>query len=181
MAKGQRAVTLQALQLHVESRGDAATSIHASAARKTPDTIALAYTLRGDIDRIVLPPVAPPERGEELWKSTCFEAFIAPSLRYYELNFAPSARWAVYGFDSRRQGMRDVTPATIAIDVERKAGLFELRAEVQLPELASQAGCRVGLTAVVEQTDGALSYWALSHTSLRRPDFHHPHTFSLEL
>jgi hypothetical protein len=35
---------------------------------------------------------------------------------------------------------------------------------------------RVGLTAVVESTDGRLTYWALAHPS-PAPDFHHADGF----
>jgi hypothetical protein len=38
----------------------------------------------------------------------------------------------------------------------------------------------IGLSAVVEATDGSLSYWALAHAP-GRPDFHHAHSFGLEL
>ena len=47
-------------------------------------------------DRFVIPPVAEPERTDELWKTTCFEAFLRPlgQRSYREWNFAPSGQWA---------------------------------------------------------------------------------------
>ena len=36
------------------------------------------------------------------------------------------------------------------------------------------------LSAVIETTDGAMSYWALAHPSAK-PDFHHPDSFVLDL
>jgi len=36
------------------------------------------------------------------------------------------------------------------------------------------------LSAVIEATDGSLSYWALEHPA-DKPDFHHPDSFALEL
>ena len=39
---------------------------------------------------------------------------------------------------------------------------------------------RARLAAVIEATDGSLSYWALAHPS-DKPDFHHPDSFVLEL
>jgi hypothetical protein len=49
---------------------------------------------------------------------------------------------------------------------------------VQVP--AGEADWEVGLSAVIEAADGALSYWALRHPA-GRPDFHHPDCFALDL
>ena len=38
---------------------------------------------------------------------------------------------------------------------------------------------RVALAAVLEGSDGVLSYWALRHPAAS-PDFHHPESFQLE-
>jgi hypothetical protein len=39
---------------------------------------------------------------------------------------------------------------------------------------------RLGLSAVIEDDNGSLSYWALKHPS-GKPDFHHPDAFALEI
>jgi hypothetical protein len=39
---------------------------------------------------------------------------------------------------------------------------------------------RLGLSAVIEDTRGSLSYWALAHPP-GKPDFHHADGFALEL
>jgi len=39
---------------------------------------------------------------------------------------------------------------------------------------------RAGLTAVIEETGGVKSYWALAHAS-REPDFHDPATFRMRI
>jgi hypothetical protein len=39
---------------------------------------------------------------------------------------------------------------------------------------------RLGLSAVIEENDGTISYWALKHLP-GKPDFHHPDSFALEL
>ena len=36
----------------------------------------------------------------------------------------------------------------------------------------------IGLSAILEEDDGTISYWALAHGS-GRPDFHHPDGFTL--
>ena len=48
--------------------------------------------------------------------------------------------------------------------------------EVSLEEKAA----RIGLSAVIEEEDGTISYWALRHAP-GKPDFHHPDAFAMEL
>ena len=62
-------------------------------------------------------------------------------------------------------------------------GAFELRAELALdclPDLPRDAPWQLGLSAVIEEADGRLSYWALAHPP-GKPDFHHSDCFALEL
>jgi hypothetical protein len=40
---------------------------------------------------------------------------------------------------------------------------------------------RLGLSAVLEEKDGAKSYWALAHPPGDQPDFHHPDCFAARL
>ena len=51
--------------------------------------------------------VAEPWRADELWRTTCFEAFLRPAgeKSYREWNFAPSGNWAAYDFTAYREGM----------------------------------------------------------------------------
>ena len=67
------------------------------------------YRVEGAGD-LLLPDPQEPGRADELWRTTCFEAFIGgESGSYTELNFSPSGQWASYDFDAPRQGMRDST------------------------------------------------------------------------
>ena len=113
------------------------------------------------------------ERRNELWKSTCFEAFFAiegdPS--YWEANFAPAGGWNVYGFASCREGMRLEAGA---LEVRASASDGEWRFEASFgPDLiaATSGRLEVGLTAVIAAPSGELSYWALTHPE-EKPDFH---------
>ncbi|WP_265570683.1 DOMON-like domain-containing protein [Sphingomicrobium nitratireducens] len=134
----------------------------------------LHYYLRGDLDRIVIPAPKPSQRRHELWKSTCLEAFVKGDSgpAYCEFNFAPDRAWAAYAFKDRREGMHD-TPARVEIHIGRHPGLFELTAHLQA-DFSPDA--RLGLSAVIEERDGRISYWALCHPS-DRPDFHDPAGF----
>jgi hypothetical protein len=49
-----------------------------------------------------------------------------------------------------------------------------------IPATQTRTMLSLALSAVVEERNGALSYWALRH-SPGKPDFHHPEAFALEL
>jgi hypothetical protein len=139
------------------------------------------YQLEAHISRLRVPAPAAPARADELWRHTCFEAFIAGSTSvYYELNLSPSSQWALYRFDDYRQGMRAADLATPPeISVRSSDYRLELDASLHLDELAdlrSEGSLRVALSAVIEATDGRLSYWALRHPT-DKPDFHHADGF----
>ena len=72
---------------------------------------------------------------------------------------------------------------TPKIEVDSSDDAFELRAELaldRLPDLPPDAPWQLGLSAVIEEAGGRLSYWALAHPP-GRPDFHHSDCFALEL
>src|SRR5258707_15535221 len=96
-----------ALILHPDSRCAAVASIAVEAARARGGGLTLHYLVTGKIGDLRLPPATAPARADELWRHTCFEAFIrAPaSGGYFELNFAPSTQWAAYRFSRYREGM----------------------------------------------------------------------------
>jgi hypothetical protein len=125
-----------------------------------------------------------PGRADDLWKHTCFEAFIRPagSAQYYEFNFSPTKQWAVYHFDSYRAGM---TPADLSrppeIAVRRSAAALELEVTFSLPpDCDATPRPKLALTAVVEEDSGRLSYWSVRHPP-GRPDFHHAAGFAIDL
>ena len=122
----------------------------------------------GDISRLVIPPPAAPERTGGLWQTTCFELFVAgDGSSYREFNLSPSGAWAAYGFDDHRDGMHDAA-ATVEIETSINSRGLTLVAKIE-SELAEPA--HVGLTAVIEEADGALRYWAISFAP-GEPDFH---------
>ena len=140
------------------------------------DVLTLHYVVSGRIDRILLPALSAPARTDELWKHTCFEAFLrpAPGEAYVEFNFSPSTQWAAYRFAGYRRDMQ-IAADVPAPRIKTSAGAdrYELRASVLVP-LAARA--RLGLSAVIEEREGSKSYWALAHPP-GKPDFHHPESF----
>lgn len=145
----------------------------------------LDYLLEGDLAALTLP--RPGERTTDpLWKHTCFEAFVraAGADSYYEFNFATSLRSAAYAFDSYRSGMRALDEAAderLAAQLDTNRCRLEVGLDLAcLPDLSSDTVWRLGLSAVIEDANGGLSYWALLHPP-GKPDFHHAESCALEL
>ncbi len=141
----------------------------------TATTLRFDYRLTGPVGSLAIPQRLPPQRAEELWKHTCFEAFIAPGTehRYYELNFSPSTQWAAYEFSGYREGMRPLAlAAPPQIAVVATAAELRVTASIELATLPNAPWpWRVGLTAVVEERSGNRGYFALRHPR-DKPDFH---------
>jgi hypothetical protein len=143
----------------------------------------MTFRLEGDIQRIHIPSPRAPRIGTELWRHTCFEAFIAidGQVAYHEFNFSPSGEWTVYALRGYRDGgplMNQMMRPDIAVNFSEHR--FELEALVRLDSLSAihpRASLRLGLSAVIEASDG-LSYWALRHPSAK-PDFHNAASFTL--
>jgi hypothetical protein len=154
--------------------------VEARAERRTDYRLRLVYTVIGE--ELLLPDPEPPSRADELWRTTCFEAFVAAPEgdAYLEINLSPSGRWALYAFDSYRQGMGSPPAAAPGIEATRSPGRFELAADIDLAGLAPAGPWRVALTAVIERADGAKSYWSLAHPQ-GKPDFHDIAGFVLSL
>lgn len=142
------------------------------------------YRIQGVIQGLKIPAAAAAGPADGLWQHTCFEAFLGPAGQggYVEFNFSPSGQWARYAFSAER--VRDpeaeealAAPAGISrigrprVQCRHENHGFLLWATVPAA-LVPARPLQVGLTTVVESTDGALSYWALHHPR-PQPDFHH--------
>ena len=127
--------------------------------------------------RLELPDPAATGRADELWQTTCFDAFVGgKGATYREYNFAPSGQWAAYAFDSPRQGMRN---ADDEVEVWLEGGDDWIAVEAAIfGDLA--AGSPLNLTAVIEEEGGHKSYWALAHGD-GPPDFHNRDCFVAHL
>lgn len=99
---------------------------------------------------------------------------------YAEMNFSPSSCWAAYRFSAYREGMANLAAEPPAIRLDAGDDHVALEAELVLPAGFRHDSVTVALAAVVEETDGAKTYWALQHPG-DRPDFHHKDCFALTL
>lgn len=143
----------------------------------------LVYELSGDTSAITLPSVPGCARRDELWKHTCFEAFVRGEGidGYVEFNFAPNGDWAAYEFDGYRAGMRDLDcPAPQIETTLRSDGLTVTVETPALPAAFETGQVWLGPSAIVEDTAGSRSYWALHHPE-DAPDFHHAENFKMRL
>lgn len=159
-------------------------SLSAWVRREGPGRLALQYRLDAELARLLVPPRGAGQRTDELWKHTCFEAFVAVAgeTSYREFNFSPSGDWAAYGFSAYREGMslaQLLEPPQI--EVSQGKGRLQLDARVAWPEDTAAQILRVGLTAVIETEEGTPAYFAAKHAPGKKPDFHHPESFALEL
>ena len=144
--------------------------------------LALTFVLQGDLATLRIPVERPRRQVDELWRHTCFEAFLmaGDGPGYREYNFSPSGEWAAYAFRDYRQAGVAADESAPVIRVHRSAQRLALEAEVPSELPASYRSIRLGLAAVVESVDGGLSYWALQHPP-GKPDFHHVDAFALQL
>jgi hypothetical protein len=174
------------LVCHPSTRDRAVRGIAALVRRGASGVLDVSFRLDADLSRLRVPSRSAPRIGERLWEHTCFEAFVAiddlPA--YHEFNFTPAGEWAAYAFRGYRDGgpLADEALAP-SIRLRTTEARLELDALIRLDRLtAAHPGTplRIGLSAVIEANDGALSYWALRHPAAK-PDFHHAESFALRL
>lgn len=161
-------------------------TLKVSVAADPDGDVTLHYYLGGTLEGLHIPAPQTPSAADGLWMHTCFEAFIAvpDEPAYREFNFSPSGQWAIYAFTAYRD--RDpswTSPLTPTLELAHAEGELSLR--VHLPRAALPPHSRTGLleislSAVMEESDGSLSYWALRHPAAR-PDFHHRDGYALRL
>ncbi|HYG47734.1 MAG TPA: DOMON-like domain-containing protein [Allosphingosinicella sp.] len=185
------------------------TGIEVELARVRPLKLQIRYVLIGKHRQVRLK-LRDQDRDDPLWRHTCFEAFvrIGGEEGYLEYNLAPTGDFAAYRFDRYREGMTpareigssilDVQRRTEPLDLERRASLkragfdtlerfepsfFSLKAELSFSNVMGLAVAQpwyLGLSTIVEERNGRMSYWALAHPP-GKPDFHDPACFALEL
>jgi hypothetical protein len=171
----------ETLQPHPAQADALAMGIQVQGHWRSNQALLLRFTAQlADLTCIQVPQPVPPAPADGLWQHTCFELFIAGTAgdAYLEYNLSPSGQWARYAFSAERvrntQAEQMHPGLPLAISCERLTDRLVVQTELSLAELPhSPSGWRVGLSAVIEDADGSLSYWALHHPR-PQPDFHHP-------
>lgn len=132
--------------------------------------LSVGYVIEGDLARLAR------AGGRPLWQHTCVELFIGRrgARAYQEFNVSPRGESAGYAFDGyRHPAARTLARPQVRVDRSFK----RLRIEVRV---RARGRLRIGLSAVIEEEAGELSYWALRHPP-GKPDFHHADAFALKL
>lgn len=124
--------------------------------------------------------VVSPRSRQELWKSTCFEAFIKAQdgEGYHEINLSPPGQWNAYRFDRYREPLppREVSGWRL-LDMNTSAGELSARMQTDLPPGRE---FQVGLSCVMEIPSGEKVYWSLGEGGGTHPDFHDARCFLLK-
>jgi hypothetical protein len=170
------------LVCHPQTPCGAVTAIHAAVAVTEGGGLRLGYVLQGDLSAVCIPEPGRSQLVDGLWRHTCFEAFVMADAGpgYREFNFAPSGEWAAYAFRGYRNGGMAITEAAPVIEARQEGDRLSLDVAIRADCLPTGRSLRLGLSAVVESGNGALSYWALRHPA-GQPDFHHADVFTLTL
>lgn len=146
---------------------------------RDPHWLLVRWRLEG-AEQLSVPPLTGRRRQDELWRTTCFELFIQHEggTAYQEWNFSPSEAWAAYSFDAPRRGMKPQDIARPPV-ITWRGGASGLRLmDVAVPRASlPPLPWRYGMTAVLEEAGGCISYWAACHSG-ERPDFHDPACFT---
>ena len=126
-------------------------------------------------------------RKNELWKHTCFEWFLKPadSTAYWECNIAPGGDWNLYSLsDYRKNLLEEKNLSSFSLKTQRLSDeKWSLHASFDLSPISplqDNTKLLLNLSAVLELTNGQMTYWSLSHTQ-SKADFHHPNHFVMEL
>ncbi|OUC15704.1 MAG: hypothetical protein B0A82_05400 [Alkalinema sp. CACIAM 70d] len=132
----------------------------------------------------IAPPAKIPERRDNLWETTCFEFFLGlqNSPQYWEFNLSPAGHWNVYRFTDYRQGMEPETQITsLPFQVNQQNHQLDLMIEFNLASIISATQwLEVGITTVVQDCAGTVTYWALTHPG-DQADFHRRDSFIVPL
>ena len=169
------------LQCHPETPADTVTAITVEYEIQPEGKLWLRYFVDCDLENLVSPSPAEPQRADGLWNTTCFELFLCEpaSSNYFEVNFSPSSQWAAYRFDGYRAGMADWETPEPEIGDDASETHFALEATIALPPSVNGVW-EASLSAVVHERGDIKSYWALNHPE-GAPDFHHRDCFALKL
>lgn len=155
-------------------------NVEHSAAFSSTATTNIWFGIGAPASRFVIAEPVEPRRADDLWQTTCFEAFLrVPGTESYrEWNFAPSGEWAAYDFAAYRDDRTNADVATPYLRVEDNFTWWAFGATISVE---AKGAWEFGLSAVLEEAVGTKSYWALAHPNAEKPDFHDPACFAAHL
>jgi hypothetical protein len=170
------------LTCHPQTSSRAVRGIDVVVAGAASGILTMNFALEGDLSALRIPESRPSRLAGDLWQHTCFEAFVmaGEGPGYREFNFSPSGEWAIHAFRGYREGGEPEAEAGPEVTMRRTGEHLQLEAQISRDLMPPGRLLRLGLSAVVEDAAGVLSYWALRHPP-GKPDFHHADAFALQL
>ena len=136
------------------------------------DRVTLSFLVEGALENYIFPSPQTSKRANELWKSTCFELFLAHSEKeeYYEFNISPSLAWNCYHLSTYRAEPKEVEILVEpVIKTTKESGCYRL--DFELKGFALTSFDRVNLTAILLTKEGERTFWSLKKMQ-GSPDFH---------
>jgi hypothetical protein len=148
------------------------------------ESLFISYRIREGAELIDLGNGSPnKKRLIKLWEKTCFELFIKnENDQYVEFNFSPTFEWNCFYFNKKGDPLKEWDQIIMpAIDILLSREHFFMFVDIKkefLPKgfFNPDSELSAGITSVIKDQEGTISYWALSHADTR-PNFHHFDSF----
>lgn len=143
----------------------------------TEDVFYISYKVQGDLPGLDLGSEGPKHaRVIKLWEKSCFELFIKNQKdNYMEFNFSPEFEWNAFYFEKKGDALAEYARMDkVEFDILLSLDVFHLIVKIEkkkFPDGFFDGELSVGITSVIKNKKGELSYWALSHQDTR-PNFH---------
>lgn len=143
----------------------------------TNESVFISYKLHGDLSQLDLGDGHPHRaRIIKLWEKSCFELFMKDTNgSYIEFNFSPVFEWNAFYFVKKGDELKEYLKMdTVKIDVLLSDEVFHLIVEIdknKFPNAFFDSALEVGMTSVLKEKNGSLSYWAIKHCD-SKPNFH---------
>jgi hypothetical protein len=153
---------------------------------RTKNVLDVHFVVKGHTDVIFFPEVtAHPQRQDDLWKTTCFEFFLAipDTPEYWEFNLSPSGNWNAYHMDAYRQvGLREeasIQQLQFSVEIGMESVVVDTAVDLT-PFIGEHQKIQAEITSVIQDKYGHETYWALTHPG-SKADFHRREGFILLL
>lgn len=143
------------------------------------ESLFLSFSIKEGLSLVDLgSPTPSKERVIKLWEKTCFEFFLKNAKgEYVEFNFSPNFEWNCFYFKQKGDALKEWElmnrPSTeILLSLDHYFLVAEIKKEL-FPAgfFDGTHDLSVGISSVIKDKKGTLSYWALSHHDTR-PNFH---------
>ncbi|MEM8936111.1 MAG: hypothetical protein AAGC77_06860, partial [Pseudomonadota bacterium] len=144
---GDREASWTPLRRHADDAAHSDYRVEAQVLRTSPRNILIAHRVHGRVDSLKIAAPGAPSRADDLWRTTCFEAFIriphsvsSGGAAYWEVNASPSRQWATYAFSDYRAGRERAEEIVVSkVEIDRAADRFQIVAYVSLSESLEKA------------------------------------------